>query len=283
MAETGKSWAGRLYVAASQTLSQRIHVPDIWIKHTYASLLPACVQREVRVLKSARLLPLGLAAVVAAPAHATLVTLNGSSVDFVIDDSQLGLYGMPTVAGDSLLFFPTNFRAESTNGAGTHLTNGTISFEVRSRNGTTVDLGAVSVYEFGDYSITPNSGNSVSASARLDAVNLQAPVPPASDKWDIQQTGTLTASGVNDWSLVTNVNFRQVWLSPTDDVQVVIQNNLSATSLLNGTEAWIQKKVQGLVVQVQVVPLPAALPLLLTGLAGFGVFVRRRGSRLAFV
>jgi len=233
-------------------------------------------------MKSRSLLSLGLVAVVAAPAHATLVTLNGSSVDFVIDDNQLGLYGMPTVAGDSLLFFPTSFRAESTNGAGTHLTNGTVSFEVRSRNGAAIDLGAVSVYEFGDYSISPNSGNSVSASARLDAVNLQAPVPPASDKWDTQQTGTLTAAGVNDWSLVTNINFRQVWLSPTDDVQLVVQNNLSATSLLNGTEAWIQKKVQGMVVQVQVVPLPAALPLLLAGVGAFGAFMRRRGPRTVF-
>ena len=73
------------------------------------------------MVKSGRLLSLGLAAVVAAPAHATLVTLSGSSVDFIIDDTQpgLALYGLPTVAGDSLLFFPSQFRAQSNNGAGT--------------------------------------------------------------------------------------------------------------------------------------------------------------------
>jgi len=234
-------------------------------------------------VKSARLLSLGLAAVVAAPAHATLVTLSGSSVDFIIDDAQPGLvlYGLPTVAGDSLLFFPSQFRAQSDNGAGTLGVNATINFEVRSHNAAAVDLSTVMVAEFGDYFITPASGGSVSAVAQLGAVNLMAANPPLSFRQDIQQTGTLTQGGANDWSLVTNIDFRQVWLTPTDRVQMTLQNDLSATSLLNPSEAWIQKKFQGLVVQVQVVPLPAALPLLLTGLAGFGALSRRRSPRPA--
>jgi|SRR5882672_5503829 len=214
----------------------------------------------------------------AGTANATLVTLSGANVDFLIEDTQPGLAlygGMPTVAGDSLLFFPTTFRAESNNAAGAVSVDATIHFELRSRNATNIDLSNVSVSEFGDYFITPGSGGSVSAVAQLGAINLQAANPPGSFRQDVQQTGSLTATGANPWTLVTDIDFRQVWLTPTDRVALDLQNNLSATSVLNPSEAWIQKKFQGMIVDVQVVPVPPALPLLLSGVAGLA-FLRRR-------
>ena len=230
------------------------------------------------------LLGLFAAAAAVAPAHATLVTLSGTSVDFLIDDAQPGLAiygGLPTVAGDSLLFFPTTFRAESLNGAGAVGANGTVSFEIRARNGGSVDLASVTVLEAGDYFITSGSGGSVSAVAQLGATNLQATNPLLSFVQDVQQTGTLTSGGANAWSLATNIDFTQAWAKPTDRVRLDLQNNLLATTVLNPSDAFIQKKFNGLLVEVQVVPLPAALPLLLAGLGGLGALTRRRVAHVA--
>jgi hypothetical protein len=214
-------------------------------------------------------------------AHAALVTLSGTSVDYIIDDAQAGLAiygGLPTVVGDSLLFFPSTFRAQSNNGAGAVAVNGTVNFQIVSRNGN-LALNTISVSEFGDYFNTPGAGGSVSAVAQLGAINLMSANPVASFRQDIAQTGPLTAGGANPWDLVTDINFRQVWLAPTTRVQIDIQNNLSATSVATFSESWIQKKFQGMVVDVQVVPLPAAFWLLASALGSLFGVSRWRGGR----
>ncbi len=227
------------------------------------------------VLLAAAALTLG------APAHAALVTLSGANVDFIIDDAQAGLSiygGLPTVVGDSLLFFPSTFRAQSNNGVGTVSVAGTVNFQIVAHSGN-LALNTVAVSEFGDYFNTPDAGGSVSAVAQLGAINLMSTNPPASFRQDIAQTGLLTADGANPWELVTNLDFRQVWLQPTTRVQIDIQNNLSATSVANFSESWIQKKFQGMVVDVQVVPLPAAFWLLASALGSLFGLSRWRGGR----
>jgi hypothetical protein len=148
---------------------------------------------------------------------------------------------------------------------------------VRSRNPSAIDLGAVTAREFGDYFISPPG--SVSAVAQLGATNLQASDPLASFQQDIEQTGTLTTPGANAWSLMTNISFQQVWSKPTDLVQIDLQNTLLATTVANPSnpsDAWIEKKFEGMRIDVAVVPLPATLPLLLSALGGFGALARRR-------
>jgi hypothetical protein len=233
------------------------------------------------VQRSSKCLALAAALIIGTHAHAALVTLSGTSVDFIIDDAQPGLAiygGLPTVVGDSLLFFPSTFRAQSNNGAGVVAVNGTVNFQIVSRNGN-LALNTIAVSEFGDYFNTPGAGGSVSAVAQLGAVNLMSSNPPASFRQDIAQTGPLTADGANTWDLVTDINFRQVWLNPTSRVQIDIQNNLSATSIANFSESWIQKKFQGMVVDVQVVPLPAAFWLLASALGSLFGVSRWRGAQ----
>ena len=235
---------------------------------------------------------LGLLAVVTvSPAQATLVTLHGTDVDFLLDDQQAGLAlycggclldvngrPVPTVAGDSLIFAPTTFRAESTNGAPSPVSaHATLSIQVQSHSPSATDLGAATAREFGDYFISPPG--SVSAVAQLGATNLQASDPLASFQQDIEQTGTLTTAGANAWSLTTSVNFQQAWTKPTDLVQIDLQNDLLATTTANPSnpsDAWIEKKFAGMRVDVAVVPLPATLPLLLSTLGGVGALARRR-------
>jgi hypothetical protein len=233
------------------------------------------------VQRSSKCLALAAALIIGTHAHAALVTLSGTSVDFIIDDAQPGLAiygGLPTVVGDSLLFFPSTFRAQSNNGAGVVAVNGTVNFQIVSRNGN-LALNTIAVSEFGDYFNTPGAGGSVSAVAQLGAVNLMSSNPPASFRQDIAQTGPQTAGGANPWDLVTDINFRQVWLNPTSRVQIDIQNNLSATSIANFSESWIQKKFQGMVVDVQVVPLPAAFWLLASALGSLFGVSRWRGAQ----
>jgi hypothetical protein len=209
--------------------------------------------------------------------QAALVTLQGTDVDFVIEDSQAGLAiygGLPTVIGNALLFSPTGFRAESNNGAGTVSDAATIVFDIVARVGQ-IHLGRTSVTEVGDYFVTPGSQNSVNAVAQLGAINLDAANPAASFVQDVQETGPLSADGANIWDLTTSIDFMLAWSNPTSHVRVDLQNNLSATSIAQATQSWIQKKFNGMLVEVAVVPVPAAIWLLLSAFGSLLAFKRK--------
>jgi len=192
--------------------------------------------------------------------------------------SSIGLFGTVQVVGDSIIAFPTNFRAESANGAGvvTADDNGTI--QVIAKQGYKID--AVNVVENGDYLLN-GAGASVSVNgwARvLDWSDLLAP--------GIQQnlaiTGDLTINdnATHNWSGATNFGLAGSSLDGISHIGLQLQNNLSATTTAMNELAWIEKKIIGGSIDMSIitapVPVPAAVWLFGSGLIGLVGLARRK-------
>ncbi len=221
-----------------------------------------------------------------ASASAAIVTLNGDDVSFTFDDASL--FGSASVVGNSLIFTPTSFSASSSNDAGAVLTTDTLNIEIVATTAG-FNLTSFSVLELGDYSVSGSTDNGnvatgVSASTRLQVNSLTTTCGmfnfPCVDS-TIANTGLLTDTGGAsvDWNLAATVDLGDTagWGSDTN-VNAQIQNNLNATSLSTGENAFIQKKTGGVVLTVNPVPAPAAVWLFGSGLLGLVAVSRRKRS-----
>lgn len=187
--------------------------------------------------------------------------------------SDMGLFGTLEVIGDSIVSTPTNFRAESTNGAGVVNVSETGTIQIYLKQGYQFD--GISVVERGDYQMT-NGGTSVSVSGRLDVWDWNDVVNGPNQQTYLNITGDLTQQGTTtpvDWSGAGGFDLTTSAWQGVTGLGLQLQNNLSATSTNNLESAWIQKKVAagGVDVAVQtssVVPLPAAVWLFGSGLLG---------------
>jgi len=225
-----------------------------------------------------------LAAMGSAPLSAAPVTQCGPTICYSYDDAQgaVGLFGTPSLVGDSLVFLPPDFRAQSTDGvgvnSGTNIDTATANFiidEVYSKNGVT-EVTGLTIVEFGDYEIT--NGDSVSADLLLSVVNMQ-PGPPlfpgapalpefGSDQQSFDAVGD--SSGLQTWQLTGYFDPAAEFVAEATSVSMTIQNTLTATTNAFGENAWIQKKIT----LTAAVPIPAAVWLFASGL-GLLAGVRR--------
>ncbi len=220
-------------------------------------------------------------------ANAAMVTLTGTDVQFTFDDASL--FGSASVVGNSLIFTPASFSASSSNGAGAVQTTDTLNIDVQAITAG-FNLTSFSLAELGDYNVSgaTNNGNvatGVNASARLQVTSLTTNCSgglfggfPCLDS-AIANTGPLADTGgasVN-WSLSTSVDLAATagWGGDTH-VTAQLQNNLTATTLSAGENAFIQKKAGGIVLTVNPVPVPAAVWLFGTGLLGLAGVARRK-------
>lgn len=211
-------------------------------------------------------------AVLALPAEAAIVTLYGDDVSFTFDDASL--FGSATVVGNSLVFSPTNFRAESTNEAGSDLVSETLNIEVEVTT-PGVRIGGLALVEKGDYRLDGGDA-SVTASGRLQVVSRTQTdgLFPLNGSTIFNATGLTTQGATTGWSGSAAVDITG-WGGDTS-VRAQIQNNLSATTLQNGEAAWIEKKLGDVSLDVTLVPVPAALWLFGSGLLGLVGVARRR-------
>lgn len=209
------------------------------------------------------------AVMMAATANAWVPWTNGNgSADFFDWEnggSANGLYGDPTlVGGDTLVFFPSMFRAESIDGV-PQTTWDTLEVDLIARAG--FEFTEIIITEIGDYGITGTG--SVDALGNLDVHELsnnQAvseplmtspgfPLNAGAGQWDGSIDSDLTTLP-EKWQLI----------------HITLTNTLIAESDV-GSTSFIQKDVVGSAVALTFVPTPGTMALLAFG--GL-VAVRRR-------
>lgn len=191
---------------------------------------------------------------------------NGSGTNFqwANGGSRNGLFGSPTlVNGDTFVFFPSGFRAQSV-GGGSNLVEDRLEFELYAAPG--FNITNIRISEFGDYGVI-GEGSSVSAGGSLIVTNL--------DNFDVATNAIVTQPG----SPITEEGFGNwrgdaaVELVGWSRVKVIVDNDLIAISGQGGI-AYIEKKVFGSGISIQIVPAPGSLALV--GLGGMMMLRRRR-------
>lgn len=216
---------------------------------------------------------LALAQLMPGSVSAAPVTLIGNTVNFTFDDAMLGRFGPASLAGDTIYFTPTAFRAQSLNGAGFSLASETMNVRLTARDGYA--FGSASLLERGDYLLLGAGGLAEAggqlrifdaAAPQLDVTSvIGSPVPLATPGLP---TRNWTAHSFADLSGFSN-----------GELNLTIQNLLIAATFDPASLAFVEKKFAGLTVgTVALAPVPEAetYAMLLAGLGLVAVAARRR-------
>jgi MYXO-CTERM domain-containing protein len=198
-------------------------------------------------------------------------TGTGSFFSWENGGSATGLYGSPILlAGDTFVFFPSEFRAQSSNGGSASATD---RLEVDLIAHAGFRFSAIMIQEYGDYGIANEGSVTASGSLTIGDLNnasrsvganldtnpgfpVSGPVVPGAS-W--------TGSAAADLGSIVGASWTRIHLT--------LQNDLLAISL-PGSSAYIQKSVLGGGVAMTIVPTPASLAVL--GLGGLVAARRRR-------
>lgn len=176
--------------------------------------------------------------------------------------SDNGLFGSPllTNGGQSFVFFPSNFRAQSTNGGAAQVSD-RMTVTLEAFQGFTFDQ--IHIQEFGDYGVV--NGGRVVANMGMFVTDLNT-FRVATDN----ATFDTSANALANWNLQASTILSS-WVPPANKIQIVLNNNLIAISNGQGSVAFIEKKVAGIIITV---PTPGSLALM--GLGGLVAMRRRR-------
>lgn len=206
---------------------------------------------------------------VAGSATAATVAICGPNICYEYDNAQAGIakFGSPNLVGDTMQFLPVNFRAESSNGAGFDVDSATFVFSrVYSVSGA--EIINITAKESGDYRII-NGGN-VDVDLYLQAASNVNALDLAINLNNFAASGH--SGGTQLWALNAAVTPAALFASVANDMALTVQNTLTAFTGSTGQLAWIQKK---LILEVAVVPVPAAAWLFASGLGLLGLARRR--------
>jgi hypothetical protein len=232
-------------------------------------------------LKSAAILLTLAAAFQSGQVSAIPVTVSGASVSFTYDSALTGLFGAPTVVGDTFYFTPTTFTAQSYNGAGIVNTSATFNVAVTANSGYT--LSAATLAEQGDYYVI-GSGSAVAVGGKLFVRDLASPVTSVTSSsilpsTPLTATTTLAGFETSEWFASVGGALPGSWGSITG-VNVTIENILLASTSAAGSAAFIEKKFAGLTVIISPVPESNRAALMLAGLGLVGFVARRKKPAL---
>ena len=211
------------------------------------------------------------------------VALEGSTVCFVYDPNDIDpIFGSLQVSGDSIFVLPTDFKAESVDGAGTSIVSGTGSIQIIAKDGYVLD--GINVGEIGDYKLN-GAGSTVDVDAWLRVFDWfdAAPIFGTEETTNLSITGPLNIidNNLHNWSADGGFDLTTALWDGRDHVGLTLQNTLTATSGTNyGDLAFIQKKAIGSEITVSIdtspIPVPAAVWLFGSGLIGLVGVARRK-------
>jgi hypothetical protein len=220
------------------------------------------------------------------PVHSATVTVSGTDLDFTYDNATM--FGTATVVGNALVFFPTNFKAASSNGTPAAVAVAdtlNVGVEVRATS-PGFEMTQFFLSESGDYRL---DGIDASASAEgqlqvTSLTKLDLGFTPFTDA-KLFDAGPLTVhDALTQWSASTDIDLGDTagWFTDTK-INLQLQNDLLATTLNNGESAFVQKKIGAIGVSVNApppplpgVPVPPALFLFGSGLLGLVGMARRK-------
>lgn len=235
------------------------------------------------LIQKAALLSLALAVLpLASPAQAAIQTLVGPNVTYQYDDALVGLFGLPSLSGNSLIFTPTNFKAQSHNGAGIASATGTIHVKIFANAGFLFP--SISVHEKGDYYLI-GSDAQVAVGGQIRAFSLSNPhAPHVTDPIvataPLTVTTSLSSFSTTNWEANATVNTPTSW--STDGVNLTIENILLAYTASPGSSAFIEKKFVGTAIVITPIPEADTYAMMLAGLGLIGWMTRRRYSTRTF-
>ncbi|MFG0257198.1 MAG: hypothetical protein ACF8GE_04780 [Phycisphaerales bacterium JB043] len=205
------------------------------------------------------------------PAHAFVPwsNANGSATgfDWMNGGSTTGLYGDPTlVNGNTLLFFPNSFRADSADGV-TDIVTDTLVVDILANIGSEID--SIVISEFGDYAI--NGAGQIDIVGDVTITDLNDPGRQAMDSLVVNPGNTITAAGNGSWDGSMVIDLAGLGGDSWTWIHIELTNTLTAQSQ-SGTSSFVSKKIGGAGIQMTLIPTPGAGVLLGIG----GLFAARR-------
>jgi hypothetical protein len=190
---------------------------------------------------------------------------SGMTSDFMWmgGGSDNGYFGDPTIIGNTFVFTPSGFRAESLDGTSDQIID---RLEVELVAKGAFNFTDIVITELGDYGIV-NIG-SVSVTGGLfvtDLENLNPDFSPrVADDSLMSTPGSPITSGTGNWSATAGVDLANWDAGPVwTHIRIVLNNVLIATTEGQGSTAFIEKKVAG--VSIEIVPTPGSAMLFAVG------------------
>lgn len=191
-------------------------------------------------------------------ATVTVVDPSGMS-DFSVtyDTDEAGLFGQLILSNNTILFLPDSFIAESNNGVVGAVVSETLNLQLnRITAGFTFD--SFFMQETGDY-IVNGANAAVSAYGEMRVRSASSLLAEFQDSFSFSDNGD-RGTDTFQWSGTTTIDSNDGWMGTTSDtVYLTLQNNLTAATMDNGEQAFIQKKSSGVSITVNPVPVPAAV------------------------
>lgn len=192
---------------------------------------------------------------------------NGTAAGFDWKDggSDNGLFGDPTVLGNTFTFFPNGFIATGLNGTASIVSD---RLEVELIAHQNFNFSGIKITELGDYGILGTGGVQTTAFMVVTDLDIVRP-------WETDLMVTNPAmpimSGSGAWTGTMAVDLLSVPGPDWVHIKLVLNNNLQAFADANSS-SFIQKKAAG--ITIEVLPTPGTLALL--GFAGALAARRRR-------
>jgi hypothetical protein len=215
----------------------------------------------------------------AGPAHAATQVLSGSHFDVAYDDSALGLFGAPSLSGNTIFFSPTAFSVQSTVGQGRLNLNQSVSLQLLLHAGQTVQ--SINLSETGTFRLAGTQSD-VYADGELSAFGLAAPGNALVSAITPDSLFGPNANGApQPWNGAASLDLAGSGIDQSAGVGVKLQNFLTARTTTTDPNplqvAMVQISPAGnaIALSVTMVPELESWAMLLAGL-GVLAAVRRR-------